>query len=68
MLACLFLSCKYMEIYPPSITDFEYVCNYKFLAKDILEAEIVILLKVQYHLNFPLVSDWVYVLSGHTMP
>lgn len=40
LLTCLFISCKYQEIYPPSITDFEYVCKYKFLAKDFLKLEL----------------------------
>lgn len=46
LLACLFLSCKYMEIYPPSVTDFEYVCRYKFTTKDILLQEMNILVKL----------------------
>lgn len=37
LLACLFISSKYQEIYPPSITDFEYVLKYKFTAKEILQ-------------------------------
>lgn len=40
LLTCLFISCKYQEIYPPSITDFEYVSKYKFLAKDFLSLEL----------------------------
>ena len=37
ILACLFISSKYQEIYPPSVSDFEFVLKYKFNANEILE-------------------------------
>ena len=39
LLGCLFISSKYEEIYPPVLTDFEYVGKYKFAGKDILLRE-----------------------------
>lgn len=39
ILACLFISSKYQEIYPPSITDFEFVLKYKFSAREIIQKE-----------------------------
>lgn len=37
ILACLFISSKYQEIYPPSVSDFEFVLKYKFNANEILD-------------------------------
>lgn len=68
LLTCLFISCKYQEIYPPSITDFEYVSKYKFLAKDFLALEPEILCSINFMLNIPLTSEWIYALSGQNIP
>lgn len=68
LLACLFISNKYQEIYPCKLSDFEYVSKYKFLGKDILQQEILILQRIDYRLNFPLISDYIYALTGKSMP
>lgn len=67
LLACLFISSKYMEIYPPAIQDFEYVSKYNVSAKELIILEAEILKKVDYQLNLPLLSDWIYIYSGKTM-
>lgn len=40
LLACLFISCKYNEIYPPTVTDFEYVSKYKASSKEFILLEV----------------------------
>ena len=62
LITCLFISSKYEEIYPPSVTDFEYAAKYKFSAGDILEHEFVILKKIEYQLVIPLASEWYFYL------
>jgi hypothetical protein len=68
LLTCLFISCKYQEIYPPSVTDFEYVSKYKFFAKDFIGLESAILRQIDYRLNLPLTSDWFFALTGKNLP
>lgn len=40
LLACLFISCKYMEVYPPTVTDFEYVSKYKASSREFILLEV----------------------------
>ena len=68
LLACLFISAKYEEIYPPNTSDFEYVSKYRFTTADILKRELEILACVDFSLMIPTVSHWYLTLFARSPP
>jgi len=60
MLTCLFLSCKYNEIYPPILPDLIGFCSVDVVNKKdyVLEKELIILQCIDLNMNVALVSDW----------
>lgn len=68
LIACLFLACKYNEIYPPDILDIKMHIDEKISTSIILEREMVILETLGLNLNMALVSDWYWLLKKEKMP
>jgi hypothetical protein len=56
-ITCLFIACKYEDIYPPTLYEFTYVCDNAYQQKEVLamEGEILSLL------DFELVSNSSYL-------
>ena len=50
--SCLFIASKYEEIYPPSLTDFVYVCADTYTGRQILDMESTILNKLEFNLVY----------------
>lgn len=49
---CLFLACKYEEIYPPELDDFLWICNNNIIKEEILRMEILVLKEIDFKLTF----------------
>jgi hypothetical protein len=65
MLTCLFLSCKYNEIYPPILSDLISFCSVDIANKKdyVLDKELVILQCIDLNMNVALVSDWWKIIN-----
>ena len=51
--SCLLISCKFHEIYPPSLKDFVRISDMAYSEKDILNLESSILLLLNFNLTIP---------------
>nr|CAI5847765.1 unnamed protein product [Callosobruchus analis] len=51
--AALLIASKYEEMYLPSLSDFEYLCDGAFTSKQILQMEIDILKRLDFNLGYP---------------
>nr|CAH7750454.1 unnamed protein product [Callosobruchus chinensis] len=51
--AALLIASKYEEMYLPSLSDFEYICDGAFSSKQILQTEIDILKRLDFNLGYP---------------
>jgi G2/mitotic-specific cyclin-B, other len=49
---CLFIASKYEEIYPPSLSDFVYVCADTYTADMVLEMEGIVLNQLGFNLVY----------------
>lgn len=49
---CLFLACKYEEIYPPELEDFLWICNNNIIKEEILKMEILVLKEIDFNFTF----------------
>lgn len=52
--SALLIACKYEEMFPPPLSDFEYVVDYSFTKQDILDMEIKMLHELNWCLGRPL--------------
>nr|CAI5823603.1 unnamed protein product [Callosobruchus analis] len=53
VLQLLLIASKYEEMYLPSLSDFEYLCDGAFTSKQILQMEIDILKRLDFNLGYP---------------
>ncbi|VEN33656.1 unnamed protein product [Callosobruchus maculatus] len=51
--AALLIASKYEEMYLPSLSDFEYICDGAFTSKQIIQMEIDILKRLEFNLGYP---------------
>ena len=51
--ACLFIACKYEEIYPPAFSHFVEICGKAYTMEDIVKTEGIILEFSKFHLGDP---------------
>lgn len=52
-ITCLFISCKYEEIYPPELKDHVYITDQTYSKEEIIKMEDDILRKLNFELTFP---------------
>ncbi|KAM3141112.1 hypothetical protein pb186bvf_006717 [Paramecium bursaria] len=57
-LACLYISCKIEEIYPPKVSDFSQASNYGFTTQQIMQKELHILQTLKWLINPPTLYLW----------
>ena len=50
--AAMFIASKYVEIYPPLLNDFVYICDFTYSLNDIKLMEKDIILALDFHLSF----------------
>jgi G2/mitotic-specific cyclin-B, other len=64
--ACLFIAAKYEEIYPPSLSDFAYICADTYNKTEIIEMESMILVDLNFNLvmTSPFVLLSIYALES----
>ncbi|CAH1957803.1 unnamed protein product [Acanthoscelides obtectus] len=51
--SALLIASKYEEMYLPSLSDFEYICDGAFTSRQILQMEIDILKRLEFNLGYP---------------
>lgn len=63
-LACLMISCKMFEIYPPGLDDFIYISNNSSTKDQLRLAERTILKVINFDLYYPTVVEYMYHALG----
>jgi len=63
----LLLASKYEEIYPPTLSDLEHICDGAYNEKEILKMEVAILRCLQYNMTVPSAHVFLvrYLKAGH---
>jgi len=64
-LACissLMLAVKYEEVWPPSVSDYAWICSDAYTAREICDMERMILGRIDYRLTVPTVSSFLSIL------
>lgn len=67
-MSCLFISVKYIDIYPPSVNDFTLYLKDTYTADMMLKKEAHILETIKFNLNLPLVSEWYESMYRQNIP
>mmetsp|Transcript_25787 Transcript_25787/g.80333 ORF Transcript_25787/g.80333 Transcript_25787/m.80333 type:complete len:356 (-) Transcript_25787:101-1168(-) len=57
--AALFVACKYEEIYPPEVADFTYITDHAYVAEEVLDMEMKILLELDWKITAPNPHLWI---------
>lgn len=67
-LTCYFLSCKFWERFPPKLTKLIQIADYGYTEKAFLEMEREILMKLDFDLKIPLITQYIefYILHEKT--
>lgn len=62
--SCLFIACKYEEIFFPEIRDFVYACDKAFNKAEILEMEYEILSKLEFDIHPMFASRYLEIIAA----